>query len=129
MAEPKTREELEAKWWEGWWLNDYSWNGLKRRGIGGDYGSFESKGPHEEVTLQDYWRRDPKTGAIRTDKEMLEVGELCRDGDDGRKLWHIAHVPLKWKSEQSGKKGWNATRLMKLYEVLQLRLRARPETS
>jgi uncharacterized protein YjbI with pentapeptide repeats len=123
MAEPKTRGELAAEWWEGWWRNDYSWNGLKRRGIGGDYSSFESKGPHDERTLQDYWRRDPKTGAIRTDEEMLKVGELCRDGDDGKKLWHIAHVPLNWRSKQPGKESWDAVQRMKLYEVLQLRLK------
>jgi hypothetical protein len=123
MAEPKTREELEAEWWEGWRRGDYSWDGLKERGIGGDYGSFESKGPHDEVTLQDYWRRDPKTGAIRSDEEMLEVGELCRDGDDRKKLWHIAHVPLYWKSKQPGKKAWIAAQRMKLYKILQLRLK------
>jgi hypothetical protein len=121
MPEPKTREELEAEWWEGWWRNDYSWNGLRRRGIGGDYGSFESKGPHEEVTLQDYWRRDPETGAIRSDEIMLKVGELCRDADDGERLWHIAHVPLKWKSGKPAKQDWIATQKMKLHETLQLR--------
>jgi hypothetical protein len=123
MAEPKTREELEAEWWEAWWRDNFSWDGLTRRGIGGEYGSFKSKGPHGEGTLQDYWRRDPKTGTIRTDEEMLEVGELCRDGDDGEKLWHIAHVPLKWKSERIGKKAWIAAQKMKLYEILQLRLK------
>ena len=123
MAEPRTREELEAEWWEEWWRRDYSWSGLKRRGIGGDYRLFKSKGPHEEVTLQDYWRRDPKTGAIRSDEVMLEVGELCRDGDDGKKLWHIAHVPLNWRSKQPGKESWDAVQRMKLYEVLQLRLK------
>jgi hypothetical protein len=34
MTEPKTREELEAEWWESWRRSDYSWDGLKKRGIG-----------------------------------------------------------------------------------------------
>ena len=77
MTEQKTRETLEAEWWDKWWRHDYSWDGLKSRGLGGDYLAFDTKGPNGEVNLQEYWRRDPETGQIRNNDAMIDAGELA----------------------------------------------------
>lgn len=88
MAEPKSREQLEKEWWDAWWAADYSWAGLAKHKIGGEGGL------HGEKTLQDYWRRDPETGAMRDDAAMRAVGELVGiDGTD----FHIVHLPPQLK--------------------------------
>jgi hypothetical protein len=58
----------------------------------------EGRGGESEprpATLQDYWRRDPETGQVRTDEEMEATGELTRDPHG--KLWHIVHMPTEWR--------------------------------
>ncbi len=93
MADPKNRERLEAEWWDEWRRADYSWSGLAKKRLG-DEPVSSRQGLFGETNLQAYWRRDPQTGIMRTDEEMLEVGELVR-GPQGE-LWHLAHVPLEW---------------------------------
>lgn len=121
MSEQKTRETLEAEWWDKWWRRDYSWDGLKSRGLGGDYLALDTKGPNGEVNLQEYWRRDPETGQIRNDDAMIDAGELVVS-DDGI-LWHVAHVPLKWKSEQPAKQAWSGQQQQQLHDILERRVR------
>ena len=121
MNDQKTRETLEAEWWDNWWRRDYSWDGLKSRGLGGDYLALDTKGPNGEVNLQEYWRRDPETGQIRNDDAMIDAGELVVSADGI--LWHVAHVPLKWKSQQPAKKAWSDQQQEQLQKILQRRVR------
>ena len=96
MAETtETREEREARWWRDWFAEDYSWEGLAKKDIlgGGQFG---------EKTLQDYWRRDLKTGEERDDEALMAIGELVEF--DGRR-WHIAHLP---PCGQGGRESWKA---------------------
>lgn len=88
MAEAKSREQLEKEWWDAWWAADYSWEGLAKHKISGEGGLFGEK------TLQDYWRRDPETGAVRDDAAMRAAGEIVEiDGT----MFHIAHLPATLK--------------------------------
>ncbi len=117
MDEPKTLEALKADWWERWWSADYSWRNLKLHFLG-EHSSRE--GLWGEKTLQDYWRRDPKTALCRRDDEMLESGELLISPDGN--LWHLAHVPLRWKDGTLAKQGWDFDKNDQLNEILLLRL-------
>lgn len=125
MTEPKTHEALEAEWWDRWWLSDYSWNGLARRGLGGGFVSFGARGLFGEESLQEYWRHDPKTGHRRTDDEMRAAGELI-SGIDGEP-WHLAHVPLKWKDHSPAKNAWAAELTKRVYQILLQRLKTSKE--
>ena len=120
MAEEKTRETLEAEWWDRWWTEDYSWNGLARQPLGGSYLGEERRGAFGEKSLQEYWRREPDSEKTRTDEELLAAGELLRAPDGA--LWHIVHVPLTWKDRTGAKSNWNNETKRKLSDILQLRL-------
>jgi uncharacterized protein YjbI with pentapeptide repeats len=120
MAEEKTRETLEAEWWDRWWTEDYSWNGLARQKLGGSYFEEERRGAFGEKSLQDYWRREPDSEKIRTDEELLTAGELIRAPDGA--LWHIVHVPLAWRNRKDAKSEWDDEKNKKLSDILQLRL-------
>ena len=85
MAEPKSKEEAKREWWAAWWAADYSWEGLANKLIQGS-------GQFGEATLQDYWRRDPETGKVRTDAALKKVGELVAFAGT---WWHVAHLPLR----------------------------------
>ncbi len=90
--EKPTKEELIERAWARWFEEDFSWDGLGEQQISGDGGL------HGEKTLQDYWRRDPKTGEVRSDEQMK--GELVKlDGT----LWHVAHLPPR---AQDGSESW-----------------------
>lgn len=93
MTEQKTRETLEAEWWDKWWTAGYSWGALANHSLGDELLEDKKKGLFGESSLQDYWRRDPETGKQRTDEEMRQAGELVQTPDG--ELWHRAHVPLK----------------------------------
>jgi hypothetical protein len=127
MAEQKTRETLEAEWWEAWWQRSYSWDSLVFHSLGDEFGPRKKKGLFGETSLQDYWRRDPETGEPRTDEKMRQLGELVQapDGD----LWHRAHVPLKWLDDRPAKKAWDDTQNKKLLEILSIRLKKAGENS
>lgn len=85
-------------WWERWWRADYSWEGLRRKPL------KDFPGLPAGATLQDYWRLDPATGRVRTDKEMSDAGEFASI-DSIR--FHIVHLPPRgrlaagWKSQLS----------------------------
>jgi hypothetical protein len=96
MAEmAETKAEHEARWWVDWFKADYSWEGLAKRKIrsGGQFG---------EQTLQDYWRRAPATGEVRTDAALKKAGELI-EFDGG--WWHLAHLPPRGRD---GRESWKA---------------------
>ncbi|MGE0740992.1 MAG: pentapeptide repeat-containing protein [Hyphomonadaceae bacterium] len=103
MAELQTAEELIEEW-RSRRASDYSWASLGRREIAGG-------GLHGEETLQDYWRRDPESGAVRNDDQLRELGELIQGPDE--KLWHIVHLPDRIADHGKTEKasfGWEAWR-------------------
>ena len=121
MAEDQDdRAAREAKWWADWHAADYSWEGLAAKTIlgGGQFG---------EATLQDYWRRDPKTGVRRSDATLRKTGELVRFDD---RDWHLAHLPMgdrsgtveSWKAN-TGHADWT-----RLTDLIRNRLEVAVET-
>lgn len=116
----KSADSVRAAWWSVWWHADYSWDGLARKPIGA-VDSDASRGSRDEMlSLQDYWRRDPGSGAIRSDAELIAAGELVQDPVVG-KPWHIAHVPLYWDENEQrmpAKLGWDAAKRSRLISVL-----------
>jgi hypothetical protein len=120
MTEQKTRETLEAAWWDKWWTAGYSWGALVNHSLGDELLEDKKKGLFGESSLQDYWRRDPETGKQRTDEEMRQSDELVQTPDG--ELWHRAHVPLKWRDGRPGKLAWSPTDKQKLIKILSLRL-------
>lgn len=115
-----TKDERVLAFRAAWWDADYSWAGLAGKQISG-------KGLHGEKTLQDYWRRDPQTGAVRDDAAMQAAGELAYcDGV----LFHIVHLPPATKAGESTWKadlrepGWD-----RLEALIRARVAAGVETS
>jgi uncharacterized protein YjbI with pentapeptide repeats len=123
QSKPKTREDLEADWWNRWWEKDYSWEGLARKKI------ENGGGVHGEITLQDYWRRDPQyPDVVRDDEAMIKSGELTR-GSDGR-LWHVLHLPLRTQTGVPVKIIWSDEKRRRLSNLIHARLLvARPGNS
>lgn len=101
MADAKTREQLEQEWWDSWWAEDFSWAGLANKPVGKN-GDTVHGGLHGEQSLQEYWRRDPASGAVRDDTAMQVAGELV---DCDGMLFHMAHLPPKTKT---GAPTWKA---------------------
>lgn len=120
MAEQKTRETLEAEWWEAWWTRGYSWPALANHSLGDELLENNKKGLWGESSLQDYWRRDPDTGKERTNEEMYRLGELIKTPDG--MLWHRAHVPLRWQDGRDAKQAWDGANKQKLASILSPRL-------
>ncbi|MEW6596424.1 MAG: hypothetical protein AB1429_02895 [Pseudomonadota bacterium] len=125
MAEDEDAAEAERDrlWWEGWWAMDFSWNNLINHPIGDDE---RAVGAHGERNLQDYWRRDGQSGAVRTDEDMIGAGELVHLPDG--QLWHIAHAPLTWRNGDAAKSGWDEAKWTALAKLVAARLRAGEET-
>lgn len=101
MVDAGQREEREKAWWDAWWRADFSWAGLAQKPVGQN-GDLIHGSLHGEKTLQDYWRRDPTTGAVRDDAAMQAAGELA---ECGGVIFHIAHLPEK---DRSGASTWKA---------------------
>lgn len=120
LPKPLTRDALEKDWWDRWWAEDFSWEGLAKKKIAG------TGGLHGEKTLQDYWLYDlskpPEAQLDRAtrESEMEAAGELVRD-PNGR-LWHLAHVPLTWPNGDRAKSGWQYQQRDSLREILKARL-------
>ncbi len=112
-------KEIEGAWWDRWWASDWSWDGLKGKPVGAN-GGVSYGGGHAERNLQDYWRRDPQSLAVRCDKAMLDAGELVQ-GPDGT-LWHVAHVPMKWADGAPAKGAWDQSRRSALTSVIAQRV-------
>ncbi len=121
MAIAKTREQQEADWWEDWWAADYSWDGLATKIIAG------TSGLHGERTLQEYWLTDPATGHLRSEQNLLAVGEIIEAPDGSR--WHIAHMPLFWTDGSAAKSAWTNTERACLATVIGARIAAANNTS
>ena len=117
MLESSKRDVLEREWWDRWWKADYSWRNLRLHFFGEH---SDREGLWGEKTLQDYWRRDPQTVMPRSDDEMREAGELLSSPDGN--LWHLAHVPLRWKDGTLAKQGWDFDKDDQLNEILLGRL-------
>ncbi len=140
---PDAAKKSEIAWWKAWRRRDYSWEGLRNHQIGWDHGGPKTslygkmrllpqeKKFHGTIfgdnTLQDYWRRDPVTGARRSDEDLIALGELVwSPAGQGKKaapkLWHIAHVPLNWENGSPAKSAWGNAEEQRLTAVLQPRL-------
>jgi hypothetical protein len=71
---------LEKAWWDNWWAQDFSWNGLAARACG-------------EVSLQDIWRSE-------------EAFLIAEPGTNRR--WTRLHCPLRFKDgSPSPKADWD----------------------
>lgn len=113
-------DNRERRWWDNWYTSDYSWEGLAEKNIRGG-GCFGEK------NLQDYWRRDPSTGEIRTDEQLKSCGELVEL--DGR-WWHLVHLPPKGlNGKTSSKSDLNASEWTRVATLLADRLKVASETS
>ncbi len=109
---PKSKEQLEREWWDRWWAEDYSWEGLGRKhwigwlvdkSDGSIHAVNETSEPAIELartfsgrvqraTLQDYWRE--------------EEGNLISSPDGKRKFTRV-HLPLAWRDgTPTVKQGW-----------------------
>lgn len=119
MAEPIFAEDCERAWWGAWWRADFSWAGLAAKPIG-RHGDTVHGSIHGDKTLQDYWRRDPASGVVRTDQALLDVGELIEDPDG--KLWHVVHVPQNWRDGSRAKSAWGGVQFAGIEGVLVSRL-------
>lgn len=121
MVDPENWESIKTEWWQRWWRADYSWHGLADKTLGADDIPWEeSQGLFGETSLQAYWRRDFATGQQRTDEELESIGELIRAPD--KTLWHLAHVPLKWRNEEPGKSQWDNQKKIQLATILRQKL-------
>ncbi|MCC5997319.1 MAG: pentapeptide repeat-containing protein [Oceanicaulis sp.] len=142
-------EAEERRWWEAWYAEDYSWEGLGKLDTRGlprqpwvGWGVF-SRGKYEycqilsdepegkivrHASLQDYWRADPENRwRLRSDEQMRVAGELA---DSNGRTWHIVHLPDRFES--GTKHGWKAAQRNPKWQILDnilmLRLRAAAET-
>lgn len=122
----ETQDDATAEWWARWWGEDWSWNGLAAKPLGENGGVIHG-GRHGERNLQDYWRRDPTSGLPRDDAALEAAGELLRAPDGA--LWHVAHVPLAWKTGETAKAGWDTERATLLAEMVAARVAAAAETA
>lgn len=127
---PKTREELEKEWWDRWWAEDYSWEGLAKKNIGG------AGGLHGEKTLQHYWSQDPASPLDLNKLSIAELEQWVKDRTDALReqgilvpapddtLWHLAHVPLVWKRGTVAKCDWDEKLREKLRDCIADRVAA-----
>lgn len=128
-------ESAEHDWWSKWRDQDYTWEGLAKKGWSGwlvnsdgivvdpltgkRYGqpaadlSIATVSNGVEATLQDYWRADPSTGRLRTDEEMGD--ELVRAY--GQVVFHRVHLPFNYgDGTPTGKLNWSDDALAVLVE-------------
>ena len=97
----KTKALLD-KWWEDWWAQDFSWDGLTKREWEGwsvtlDDAIIETADAPRgarDANLQDYFRWNPSTRELRNNAALKVQGLLW--SDDRYALFHIMHVPLRW---------------------------------
>jgi uncharacterized protein YjbI with pentapeptide repeats len=147
MAERKMfdAEAEERRWWERWWAEDYSWEGLGRLDARGvpkkrwngwvvvKRNGAEFCEPHSErnehrtvrfASLQDYWRADPEDGwRLRSEEQMRANQELISFSSFSQN-WHIAHFPinLQDETENSWKGNLEAPEWNHLNKILEVRV-------
>lgn len=97
LPDPITRDERSRRWWSEWRSRDFSWASLATHKLDLSNG--------RQISLQEYWLRDPVSGQSRDASDLLRSGELVQD-PTGR-LWHLFHVPLQWAD---GSPTWKAIR-------------------
>src|SRR4028119_128459 len=107
---------LEDAWWQKWWEQNYSWEGLRRHSCPSGHRYARQASP--PISLQTYWRAGGEDRRPRADEQMQS--ELVTD-PEGR-LWHIAHVPLRWQDGSPAKEGWTAEQHAGLRRLLEQRL-------
>jgi hypothetical protein len=107
----------EDGWWASWWAHDYSWANLKKHRVGAG-GNFHVHGKARD--LEAFWRLDQNGAALRTDIQM--GSELVTDRN-GR-VWHKAHVPLRWEDDTPAKCAWNAEELEELRHLVKRQMSA-----
>ena len=110
MADGKTREQRDKEWWDAWWAEDFSWDGLGAIDPSGDpkhpWGGWvvdigdgsiyeADKSPNgrsvRPATLQDYWREQ--------ESDLIT-------GPDGARFTRV-HLPPAWKDgEPTEKVNW-----------------------
>jgi hypothetical protein len=103
MADELTREQREKAWWDAWWAEDFSWEGLARKEWVGWLvladDSFAPKGEWNQplpesarqATLQDYWRD--------------QAADLITSPDGKR--FTCVHMPPAWlDGAPTGKMDW-----------------------
>ncbi len=104
MADAKTTEQRDKAWWDAWWGEDFSWDGLAEKSWDGwlvlpDGSVAEEKTggaqPPEgarAATLQDYWRE--------------QEPDLVTSPDGGQRFTRV-HLPPAWKDgTPTGKADW-----------------------
>ena len=133
----KTDLDRDPEWWAGWFKQDFSWEGLKKRPWQGWVVVDEARCmPAEDApegatvrdaTLQDYWRADPVVDWVF--RELGEPGEADSQAELVRlegTVWHRAHLP---PSTLEGARSWKADpddkSYHKYWEQLQADLQAR----
>lgn len=108
----------DTAWWTAWRTMDFTWAGLATHEMGVNGRSIHG-GAAGERTLQEYWRRDPETGRIRDDSELLRARELEECGGE---IFHIAHLPDR---DRAGAATWKSDLLHQNWERLDTLLAAR----
>jgi hypothetical protein len=120
--EPKSPEQREREWWNAWWAEDYSWDGLAKKPWTGWVVAEADGAIHEEgqapagaavrpATLQDYWRE--------------QEGDLIAS-PDGKARFTRVHLPPAWRDGTPTEKGDWADKALDL--ILAPRLRAGAQT-
>jgi uncharacterized protein YjbI with pentapeptide repeats len=109
---------ISQDWWDRWWEQDWSWEGLAKRRwygwvvpvdvSGEDDGEPLLKSEVDEVyeyrpaTLQDYWKRAQREAGLSDEDFLIRVE---REEWVGRELWQkhggnihftLMHLPPKW---------------------------------
>jgi hypothetical protein len=103
MADAKTKEQRDKEWWDAWWEEDFSWDGLAKKSWDGwlvlPDGSFAEEQTGDTpppdgaraATLQDYWRDQ--------ERDLIT-------GPDGIRFTRV-HLPPAWRDgTPTGKTEW-----------------------
>lgn len=128
MSDNEANRRTEEVWWSDWFAADFSWEGLAQKPD--NSARWENVNEKEDFgtgrSLQSYWRTSPDDGRSRTDEELISLGELITAPDG--KLWHVAHVPVRWPDGTVAKGSWNYRQREALDAVLSARLQVAKET-
>lgn len=101
----------EAAWWRGWWAEDFSWEGLRKRrwddaplrrwigwSVTPDGQCVETRSAPDgsrPASLQDYFRWEPDAKRLRSDAELTDAGLLILRS--GQPDFHILHLPQAYE--------------------------------